>query len=482
MQDHDENHDDIFHQKNDIGCVICMKTSILKRKDDIYKKTGGMRTGIQLKSCSICFGPRQYCSKTCFRKDWAELGHQEECKLLAAKTPIQNLEETAAKIQKLKEEANALFKLQKYTEAIALYRDVKITAIRIRKLSRERHEKKVKEEAGKVVLPKYLTKWKDTVHFEKYEENLKVSHRPDPLECEMSRLSAIAANNSAVTYNKMGDSLRAHGAAREALKLDPLFAHKIFPQLLTAMAHFGQTEEFNEMVERSGRFTYSTQGISCGTVLYDLRFITYKQFVRKNNQYLYEVIEKEKKTMELLSSSVQSANVCVSVIPFRESHWITIGHKLIRDLFGMMMQGEYESLRVCPIDLSDADADHIDRTFDHTPGGMSHSATLEGLKNTHRETVLYVNDLEREGLKVASISLGCGLFHMLPEADDPQKEKRRFKCKAEKYVLHSGHFIPSYTCCLPQLQHVCVEKREEVAKRTSAIMSALMCRSFSAAS
>ena len=76
----------------------------------------------------------------------------------------------------------------------------------------------------------------------------------------MCRLSSIGANNTAITYMKLQDSIRASQAAREALKLDPLFAHRVLPQLIRAMAHNIHSEhdegakELLEMANRKGNF------------------------------------------------------------------------------------------------------------------------------------------------------------------------------------------------------------------------------------
>ena len=64
-----------------------------------------------------------------------------------------------------------------------------------------------------------------------------------------------------------------------------------------------------------------------------------------------------------------------------------------------------QSLRARPLDMG-GNADDIDGSIGiHPKGSLSHSGTLKGLKKAHREIVLYVNDLEREGLKVRSFVL-----------------------------------------------------------------------------
>ena len=50
-------------------------------------------------------------------------------------------------------------------EAISLYTEVKITAIRIGKVARENRIKKMKENISNSVLPEFLIKWRDSVEF-----------------------------------------------------------------------------------------------------------------------------------------------------------------------------------------------------------------------------------------------------------------------------------------------------------------------------
>ena len=76
------------------------------------------------------------------------------------------------------------------------------------------------------------------------------------------------------------------------------------------------------------------------------------------------------------------------------------------------------------------DSDSVNTSIGHPKGSLSHSGTLKGLKKAHREIVLYVNDLEREGLKVSSFFLNChfgrngtsnrmdGLFFMMEFCSD----------------------------------------------------------------
>ena len=63
-----ETQEDLYDQETDLGCVVCWKTAS-KRQDD---GTGGAEvvdTGVKLKSCSVCKGPRLYCSRKCFKID-----------------------------------------------------------------------------------------------------------------------------------------------------------------------------------------------------------------------------------------------------------------------------------------------------------------------------------------------------------------------------------------------------------------------------
>ena len=72
----------------------------------------------------------------------------------------------------------------------------------------------------------------------------------------MSRLSAIAANNTAITYLKKLDGIRASAAAREALHLDPLLAQRILPQLVSGMALLiedDDSEGAKELLEMANR-------------------------------------------------------------------------------------------------------------------------------------------------------------------------------------------------------------------------------------
>ena len=79
----------------------------------------------------------------------------------------------------------------------------------------------------------------------------------------------------------------------------------------------------------------------------------------------------------------------------------------------------------------EGDSDSVNTSIGHPKGSLSHSGTLKGLKKAHREIVLYVNDLEREGLKVRSFFLNCrfgqkrhkvnwmyGLFFMMEFCSD----------------------------------------------------------------
>ena len=173
--------EDVYNQKADLGCVICWKT---------MTTNWGKEMGIKLKCCSVCNGPRLYCSKRCFKKDWNKYNHQAECKRLAAEAEFDNLDVKAAKAQALKKEANELFKAKKYQEAIALYTDVKIAAIQIRRAARKSRTKQFKEEAERLKLPEYLQikKKKDDGDEEEEEEalvsehDLKMCSRPHPLE------------------------------------------------------------------------------------------------------------------------------------------------------------------------------------------------------------------------------------------------------------------------------------------------------------
>ena len=135
-----------------------------------------------------------------------------------------------------------------------------------------------------------------------------------------------------------------------------------------------------------------------------------------------------------------------SLVPFGDGQWVTLGFHTVDENYG--------SLRVKPADLRNS-GDAVDWDLTHAePGSASHAASMEALKNVHREVILFVNDVEREGLQVQTICLGAGLFNLLPESQDPQKEQRRHQGKAEKYVLQPGHFLPNHCFVFPALHHV----------------------------
>ena len=66
----------------------------------------------------------------------------------------------------------------------------------------------------------------------------------------MMRLAAVAASNTAISYNKLNKTTQASGAAREALRLDPSFADHILPQIMKCLDDIGPTRETVEMVNR----------------------------------------------------------------------------------------------------------------------------------------------------------------------------------------------------------------------------------------
>ena len=181
---------DGLSQLSDFGCVVCMK----------LQTVFGKNTGFVMNSCSACHGPRQYCSKACFKKDWEEWGHREECGKLGSKIKVTDCTAKSKKAYKLKEEGNTFFKEGNYEAAIEKYKTARILAYRIGKTIRENRISEMKELAKSITLRDHLLSVKD-IHPE-LEEELKTSHRPDTLENEMARLAAISANNIAVVYNK----------------------------------------------------------------------------------------------------------------------------------------------------------------------------------------------------------------------------------------------------------------------------------------
>ena len=82
--------EEVYHQKSDLGCVICWRTSFVN---------WGADTGIKLKTCSVCNGPRFYCSSHCFKIDWNKYNHKDECKRLTAQVTFDDPTTEAAKIQ-----------------------------------------------------------------------------------------------------------------------------------------------------------------------------------------------------------------------------------------------------------------------------------------------------------------------------------------------------------------------------------------------
>ena len=60
------------------------------------------------------------------------------------------------------------------------------------------------------------------------------------------------------------------------------------------------------------------------TTLYNLGLISYRQFVKNGYFFLYDIIDTQRTMVDRPADC--SINVRASIIPFREGHWITIGH------------------------------------------------------------------------------------------------------------------------------------------------------------
>ena len=439
-------------QKSDFGCAVCMKTSRIR----------GKRTGVKMMSCSNCRGPRRYCSKECFQKDWNELGHKEECKMLTSVCLTEDPKLKAAEVMELKNKANELFQAKKYEEAICKYAEVKAIAIKIRKTIKELR----KQQGGTGIICSYLQNIETTDG--KLEAELQISHRNDPLETEMGKLSAIAANNSAITYNKMNMRTEAAAAAREALKLDPRFAQRVLPQLLSSLQSLGAKSEWKEMAERFVMLQdFIGMGFNEGCALFNTDFISYKELVKIGNMLFYEIIDEEKKLAEEgCCRFLESFNspkvidkwghvtVLVSMVPIKDAQWLALSIQNVRSIMNTVFV-EHMNLRIRPADLKRSD-DEVDANCipGYRPGLMSHVGSLEALKNAHREIILFVHDIEREGLAVNMVVLGTGLFNLLLEDKDPQKDQRKHKNKGDKYILHPGQHLPEYCKIVPAENHI----------------------------
>ena len=146
----------------------------------------------------------------------------------------------------------------------------------------------------------------------------------------------------------------------------------------------------------------------------------------------------------------------VSLVPFDGRQWVTLGVQQVQHMHSEHRRAtpEYQCLRLQPADLRrSGDEVHFD-LHSEKPGTISHVGSLEALRKAHREILVFVNDLEREGMRVTDVSVGAGLFNLLPEDVDPQKHQRKHRGKAEKYVLVPGRFIPKHCKLVPAANHI----------------------------
>ena len=113
-----------------------------------------------MKSCTQCSSARQYCSKRCFKRDWGEYGHRDECRLFADNKFDMDDSEEMDKLPdvtlKLSKEAKVLHEERRYKEAIAKFSELKVTAIRIRDQLHKRQVRETREESKKCVLPSHF--------------------------------------------------------------------------------------------------------------------------------------------------------------------------------------------------------------------------------------------------------------------------------------------------------------------------------------
>ena len=443
----------VTDQKSDFGCAICLTTSFVN----------GIPTGVKMRTCTGCYSPRQYCSKRCFEEDWKSRGHREECKLYAQPVSQDLSLETNRAIQ-LKRDADRLFLQKKLEEAILLYREAKILAVNIIQYIRDMKskERKFRKHGGMVhELDAYL-RGVDELHPRIFEE-LIISSRPDPMEIEMSMLAGNAANKMSFTHNKLKQFYEASVAAREALKLYPMFVDSALPQLLTALRGMGSSEALNEMEARYSGYKLLKDVQTMHVGLLGTKFISYKQYLKISNQDLYKVIDDEKKrpkedkdfvlNTDFVSNSDSvwgAVRVFAVLIPLHWHHWICLGFLSNKELPERKVK-KYMRLRLRPTDCK-TEIDKNKFMVNVMLNDASHTAhigTARALRAAHREIILFIHDVQQAGLVVRELQLATGLFNLFPPDKDPFKEDRLVLKNTEKYILDPGKFIPSYCRVVP---------------------------------
>lgn len=407
--------------------------------------------------CDRCRGPRLYCSKACFKRDWKEFGHKDVCvpaddAAADAGEPLAALEERATS---LKDAGNAKLQAKDYEGALADYGACQSLAMDARKRA-ARSRRAARKIFG-----------------------------DDPQETRLHRLEAISATNTAVTYMRMVTQpttahqadpnakvkakLRhcsaAHSHLFQALGHDPTYATKVLPRLQELVTVLGGARGDAEMAAFSRAFgdkmhlvETSAPVMGLPAALFNANLITYDQFAPRMVLRMRDELQVAKDEGRLERPPKRSnggewavVSIAASLVPMsqRRGQWLSMS---IRSLMG-----EPAGLECMHLECADPDGnpDAIDTVHEERwgAGGAARHSTARGGSPEACAFVRcalpkFVAEAEACGVHVVRITLGQGLFGINPGSREGRGAISRPPSDLEpldwkKFPAHLSTIMPS---------------------------------------
>eukprot|EP00873_Tetraselmis_striata_P033421 jgi/Tetstr1/453685/TSEL_040641.t1 len=441
-------------RSGDLGCAVCGAT------------------GLSLKTCDGCKGPRRYCGKACQVKDWKELGHKKECKRLqaAADQAAPRAARAAAvdKAEKLKSQGNNHLQREEWQQALDCYSEA--NALASGASMADVKARKAGHPGGAAA-----------------DEPLPFSE----LELRASRLAAVAAVNSSVALARSGDPAAAASLAREALSLDPTYFEKAMHRLQQALSLLRDGAGSQAAAKKADAFSMSNNlrnGEPIGLLMADV--VDLKMFRRLQAHRFRCVLEAERNKPDLLphmvayrppSGSISDAfprdtwttvTARVSLLPFRCGQWLScsICHAMAKPDPSMPDSGpaQINHLHFLPADPQGPSPNATTTT----PAGLrgpGRSGTPTALAAARREIPRFLRRLEDMGVAAQTLQLGAGLLDLaplcsplasgLPTTDAlelilPRPSSRMAARIAREPKVLDVALLPEYTYLLPDIHHV----------------------------